>query len=123
MNLWSGDGRRPGWSPATRSGAGTTSGSRSPTGPGVIAAIARVLGDHGISIASLIQHDPGDDAPPDAPVPLVMMTHLAVEAHLRAALARDRPPRRGPRPERLPGGRGVVSRPGRSPLNPGAGDR
>ena len=54
--------------------------------PGVIAAIARVLGEHRISIASLIQHDPGDDAPPDAPVPLVMMTHLAVEAHLRAAL-------------------------------------
>ena len=55
--------------------------------PGMIAAIARVLGDHGISIASLIQHDPGDDAAPGAPVPLVMMTHLAVEAHLRAALA------------------------------------
>ena len=54
--------------------------------PGVIAAIARVLGAHGISIASLIQHDPGDDAPPDAPVPLVMMTHLAVEAHLLDAL-------------------------------------
>ena len=54
--------------------------------PGVIAAIATVLGHHGISIASLIQHDPGDEAPPDAPVPLVMMTHLAVEAHLQEAL-------------------------------------
>jgi homoserine dehydrogenase len=54
--------------------------------PGVIAAIARVLGEHRISIASLIQHDPGDDTAPDSPVPLVMMTHLAVEAHLRAAL-------------------------------------
>ncbi len=54
--------------------------------PGVIAALARVLGDHGISIASLIQHDPGDDAIPAGPVPLVMMTHLAIEAHLRAAL-------------------------------------
>jgi homoserine dehydrogenase len=54
--------------------------------PGVIAAIATVLGRHGISIASLIQHDPGDDSPPDSPVPLVMMTHLAVEAHLVAAL-------------------------------------
>ncbi len=54
--------------------------------PGVIAAIARILGDHGISIASLIQHDPGDDAPPDAPVPLVMMSHLASEGHLRAAI-------------------------------------
>jgi len=56
--------------------------------PGVIAAIARVLGEHGISIASLIQHDPGDDATPVGPVPLVMMTHhLTIEAHLRAALA------------------------------------
>jgi homoserine dehydrogenase len=54
--------------------------------PGVIARIAHVLGVHGISIASLIQHDPGDEAPPGAPVPLVMMTHLAVEADLRRAL-------------------------------------
>ena len=55
--------------------------------PGVLAALARVLGAHGISIASVIQHDPGDDAPPDAPVPLVIMTHLAVEASLQGALA------------------------------------
>ena len=55
--------------------------------PGVIAALARVLGDHGISIASLIQHDPGADATPATPVPLVMMTHLAITADLRAALA------------------------------------
>ena len=55
--------------------------------PGVIAAIARVLGAHGISIASLIQHDPGDDATPATPVPLVMMTHHAVTADLHAALA------------------------------------
>ena len=54
--------------------------------PGVIAAIAKVLGTHGISIASLIQHDPGDDSPPDAPVPLVMMTHMAIEAHLLDSL-------------------------------------
>ena len=54
--------------------------------PGVIAALTRVLGDHGISIASVIQHDPGDDAPPDAPVPLVIMTHLAIEGDLNAAL-------------------------------------
>ena len=40
-----------------------------------------------ISIASVIQHDPGDDAPEDSPVPLVIMTHLAVEADLTAALA------------------------------------
>ena len=54
--------------------------------PGVIAAISRVLGDHQISIASLIQHDPGDDATPSTPVPLVMMTHLARTRDLQAAL-------------------------------------
>lgn len=56
--------------------------------PGVLASIAQVLGEHGISIASVIQHDPGDDAPDHSPVPLVIMTHLAIEAELRAALAR-----------------------------------
>jgi len=55
--------------------------------PGVLAAIAHVLGVHGISIASVIQHDPGDDAPPDAPVPLVIMTHTAIAANLMAGLA------------------------------------
>jgi homoserine dehydrogenase len=54
--------------------------------PGVLARLAQVLGDHGISIASVIQHDPGDDAPPDSPVPLVIMTHLAIQADLDAAL-------------------------------------
>ena len=54
--------------------------------PGVLAAIAQVLGEHGISIASVIQHDPGDDAPENSPVPLVIMTHLAVQAELTAAL-------------------------------------
>jgi homoserine dehydrogenase len=34
----------------------------------------------------VIQHDPGDDAPSHAPVPLVIMTHLAVQADLYAAL-------------------------------------
>ncbi|MBY0398244.1 MAG: homoserine dehydrogenase, partial [Thermoleophilia bacterium] len=55
--------------------------------PGMIARIARVLGDHGISIASVIQHDPGDDAPADSPVPLVIMSHAAVEASMTDALA------------------------------------
>ena len=54
--------------------------------PGVIGAVAQVLGRHGISIASVIQHDPGDEDHPDAPVPLVIMTHSAIEASLRAAL-------------------------------------
>ena len=54
--------------------------------PGVLAALARILGNHGISIASVIQHDPGNDAPDKKTVPLVIMTHLAVEAELSAAL-------------------------------------
>ncbi|QDV33268.1 homoserine dehydrogenase [Tautonia plasticadhaerens] len=54
--------------------------------PGVLGSIAQVLGRHGVSIASVIQHDPGEDDQPDAPVPLVMMTHLASEADLDAAM-------------------------------------
>ena len=53
--------------------------------PGVLGNIADVLGRHGVSIASVIQHDPGDDDAPEAPVPLVMMTHHAAEADLAAA--------------------------------------
>lgn len=55
--------------------------------PGELASLAKVLGEHGISIASVIQHDPGDDAPDDSPVPLVIMTHMAIEANLAAAVA------------------------------------
>jgi homoserine dehydrogenase len=55
--------------------------------PGVIARIARVLGEQGISIASVIQHDPGDDAVADSPVPLVIMTHVASEAAMSTALS------------------------------------
>ncbi|MHB1557020.1 MAG: homoserine dehydrogenase, partial [Isosphaeraceae bacterium] len=55
--------------------------------PGVLGRLAQILGDRGISIASVIQHDPGDDAPEQSPVPLVIMTHLAVQADLHAALA------------------------------------
>jgi homoserine dehydrogenase len=55
--------------------------------PGVLASLAHILGEKGISIASVIQHDPGDDAPDHSPVPLVIMTHLAVQADLLAALA------------------------------------
>jgi homoserine dehydrogenase len=54
--------------------------------PGVLASLARILGEQGISIASVIQHDPGDDATDEGPVPLVIMTHLAAEADLSAAL-------------------------------------
>ncbi|MEW4567749.1 homoserine dehydrogenase [Tautonia sp. JC769] len=54
--------------------------------PGVLGTIAQILGQHGVSIASVIQHDPGEDDHPDAPVPLVIMTHPAAEADLVAAL-------------------------------------
>ena len=82
MNLWSGDSEAPRLVASDQVRSRYYIRFTIADRPGVIAAIARVLGDHAISIASLIQHDPGDDAPPDAPVPLVMMTHLAVEAHL-----------------------------------------
>lgn len=54
--------------------------------PGVLGRLAQVLGERGISIASVIQHEPGEDAPGPSPVPLVIMTHLAVQADLHAAL-------------------------------------
>ena len=76
--------------------------------PACSRAIAQVLGDHGISIASVIQHDPGDDAPADSPVPLVIMTHLAVESDDDRRARRDRPPGHRPRAERLPRRRGVA---------------
>jgi homoserine dehydrogenase len=55
--------------------------------PGVLAKLAQILGERGISIASVIQHDPGDDATDDGPVPLVIMTHLAIQADIYAALS------------------------------------
>jgi homoserine dehydrogenase len=51
--------------------------------PGVLAQIAGVLGRHGISIASVVQHE----ADPAMPVPVIIMTHHAVVADLREALA------------------------------------
>ena len=51
--------------------------------PSVLAEIAGVLGQHGISIASVIQHEADSEAP--AAVPLVIMTHEATEGALQAA--------------------------------------
>jgi homoserine dehydrogenase len=51
--------------------------------PGVLAKIAGVLGDHAISIASVIQRGRSER---DETVPLVLRTHLASERNLRAAL-------------------------------------
>jgi homoserine dehydrogenase len=53
--------------------------------PGVLGTIASALGKHGISIESMVQtaHEAGDSAP----VPIVIMTHEAVEGSVQAALA------------------------------------
>lgn len=53
---------------------------------GVLGNIANILGNHGVSIASVIQHDPGDAGILEF-VPLVVMTHMALESDLAAALA------------------------------------
>ncbi|MCX7805955.1 MAG: homoserine dehydrogenase [Planctomycetota bacterium] len=50
--------------------------------PGVLGAIAGVLGGKGVSIASVIQKEPVEEGG----VPIVMMTHSAKEKHFRAAL-------------------------------------
>ena len=54
--------------------------------PGVLAQIASVLGLHGISIASVIQHEPQSETE-GALVPLIIMTHQAVEANITQAIA------------------------------------
>ena len=51
--------------------------------PGVLAKIAGVLGEHAISIASVLQRGRSER---DETVPLVMRTHTASERNLKAAL-------------------------------------
>ncbi len=59
--------------------------------PGVLAEIAGILGSHRISIASVIQHEASEEG--DQLVPLVIMTHSAMEGALRTAMqAIDRLP-------------------------------
>jgi homoserine dehydrogenase len=66
--------------------------------PGVLARVAGVFGDHGVSIGSMVQDDPrdltsatsGDGDPPEASgrmARLVFVTHEASEADLRATIA------------------------------------
>jgi homoserine dehydrogenase len=52
--------------------------------PGVLSKISGILGRHNISIASVIQKDREEGGP----VPIVMMTHEAVERDMRAALSK-----------------------------------
>ena len=51
--------------------------------PGVLAKIAGILGEHEISIASVIQRGRSEG---DETVPLVMRTHAAKECNLKTAL-------------------------------------
>lgn len=53
--------------------------------PGVLAQIAGVLGQHRISIASVIQHEP-DEENGHQQVPLVIMTHTAPEGATQSAV-------------------------------------
>ena len=53
--------------------------------PGVLAQITGILGDHGISIASVIQHDAADAA--ESGVPLVIMTHVCPSQAVQRAVA------------------------------------
>jgi homoserine dehydrogenase len=55
--------------------------------PGVLAQIAGVLGKRGISIASVIQHEPEEESD-GSTVPLVIMTHTAREGAMRKAIER-----------------------------------
>ena len=54
--------------------------------PGVLAEITGALGQHNISIASVIQHEP-EQSGDDPIVPLVIMTHTAPEGAAAAAVA------------------------------------
>ncbi len=52
--------------------------------PGVLSEITGALGRHGISIASVIQHEPGEMG--DGVVPLVIMTHVACDGAVAGAI-------------------------------------
>jgi len=54
--------------------------------PGVLAEIAKVLGQHDISIASVIQHEPEQVDGEVASLPLVIMTHTATQGQTEHAL-------------------------------------
>jgi homoserine dehydrogenase len=86
LRLWSGDGgavaHRPSATVRSRFYLRTLVADR----PGVLADIARVLADHHISIASVIQHEALDEEE-GATVPLVIMTHTAFTGHFLAAVA------------------------------------
>ncbi len=51
--------------------------------PGVLAKIAKILGDHQISISGTLQHEDGG---PDNTVPVVIATHLTQQKNISAAV-------------------------------------
>ncbi len=53
--------------------------------PGVLAEVTRVLAEHQISIASIIQHESPEE--PGVKVQLVIMSHTAPTGGFRAAVA------------------------------------
>jgi homoserine dehydrogenase len=53
--------------------------------PGVLSRITGILGEHRISIASVIQHEPSESA--GAAVPLVIMTHACGSTAIAKAIA------------------------------------
>jgi homoserine dehydrogenase len=68
--------------------------------PGVLGDICGVLGRHGVSIASVLQHEGNGDG--DSIVPLVIMTHCTSEGATQAACREiEQLPRVGPQRTRL----------------------
>ena len=57
-----------------------------PDRPGQLAHLARILGEHSISISSVIQHEPMETGGEAAFVPLIIMTHAATCGSIRNAL-------------------------------------
>ncbi len=53
--------------------------------PGVMAQVSRCFGDRHISLRAVTQHEPPTDGSTNA-VPVVVLTHIAEEGHMRAAL-------------------------------------
>jgi len=55
--------------------------------PGVMGAVSQVLGQHGISISAILQHEVAEDADGVPIVPIVITTHRAQEGAVRASLS------------------------------------
>ena len=54
--------------------------------PGAVAAIARILADEKISIASIVQRAPRSADEPRATAPFILITHDTLETSIRTAL-------------------------------------